>query len=459
MGEYKSANNYLSIIYSSQRTEGSGGKGLQAGGSQRLLEVVDDVAGVFQADAQAHEVGVDAGFVELGIGELAVGVGGRVQDAGVAVGDVGLDGDQLQGVHEADCGVAAAFEAERHHAAGAVRHVFLREGVVGIGREAGVLDPFHGRMSVEEFRDLPGALADVLHADGEGLDAEVQVEGVLRALDGTEVAHQLAGGLGDVGQLAEFLRIRQAVVGLVRGRQAGEFLRVRLPIEVAAVDDGAADRGAVAVEVLGGGVGDDVGAPLDRAEVHRRREGVVHDEGHAVLVGDARHALDVEHAHAGVGERLAEEELGVGPEGRLDLLVGGVLVNEGDLDAHLREGDAEEVVGAAVDRRGGDHVVAGLADVEAGEEVGRLAGGGQHPRHAAFERRQTRRYPVVGRVLEASVEVAGRFEVEEAAHLVGGGVFEGRTLDDRHLPRFAVGGLIAGLDAEGGGVKLLFHFA
>ena len=432
-------------------------RALETGGGEGLLEVFDDVAGILQADAQAHEVGIDAGFVELGVGELAVGVGGRVQNAGVAVGDMGLDGDEPQGVHEADRGVAAALEAEGHHAAGAVRHVFLCEGVVGIGGEAGVLDPFHGRMSVQEFSNLLGALADVLHADGERLDAKVQIEGVLRALNGAEVAHQLAGGLGDVGELAEFLRIGQAVVGLVRGRQAGEFLGVGFPVEVAAVNDGAADRGAVAVEVLGRGVRDDVGAPLDRTEVHRRREGIVHDEGYAMLMGDAREALDVEHAHAGVGQRLAEEKLGIRPEGRFDLLVRGVLVDEGDLDAHLREGDAEEIVGATVDRGGGNHVVAGLADVEAGEEVGRLAGGGQHPRHAAFERSQTRRHPVVGRVLEAGVEVAGRFEVEEAAHLVGGGVFEGRTLDDRHLPGFAVGGLVAGLDAEGRGVKLLFH--
>ena len=39
-----------------------------------------------------------------------------------------------------------------------------------------------------------------------------------------------------------------------------------LPVELAAVDDDAADGGAVAADELGGRVDDDVGAPLDRPD-------------------------------------------------------------------------------------------------------------------------------------------------------------------------------------------------
>ena len=302
-------------------------------------------------------------------------------------------------------------------------------------------------MAVQELRHLAGGAGDMRHPHAQGLEAEVEVEGVLRALDGAQVAHQLARGLGDIGQFAEFLRVGQTVIGRVGRGQPGEFLRMGLPVEVAAVHDGSADGGAVAVHVLGRGVGDDVGAELEGPAVDRGREGVVDDQGHAVGVSDAGETLNVEHAHTRVGQRLAEDQLGVGPESGLDLLVGGVLVDEGYLDPHLGEGDAEEVVGAAVDLGGGDHVGAGLADVEAGEEVGGLPGRGQHRGHAALEGGDARGDAVVGRVLEPRVEVAGLFEVEETAHLVAGRILEGRALDDGHLAGFAVGRVVAGLDA------------
>ena len=424
---------------------------------QRRVQISNNIPGILQTDAQAHQVRVHAGFPQLLVAELAVGVRGRVQDARIAVGHVRLDRDEPQAVHEAVRRRPVALDREGHHAAGALRKVFPGQGVVRVVRKVRIADPLHGGVVVQELRHLPRRLADVLHPDGEGLDAEVQVKGVLGALDGAQVAHQLAGGLGDVGQFSEFLRIGEPVIGLVRGRQPGELLRVRLPVEVAAVDDGAADRGAVAVQVLRSGVRDDVGAELDGAAVHRRGERVVHDEGHPVGVGDAGEPLDVQHPDARIGQRLAEKQLGVRPEGSLDLFVGSVLVDEGHLDAHLRESDAEEVERAAVDGGRTDHMAAGLADVEAGEEVRGLPGGGQHSRHAAFEGRQARRHAVVGGVLETGIEIAGLFEVEETAHLVAGRVFEGRTLDDRHLPGLAVGRFVARLDTQGGGMELLFH--
>ena len=71
----------------------------------------------------------------------------------------------------------------------------------------------------------------------------------------------------------------------------------------------------------------------------------------------------------------------------------------------------------------------------------------QHRGHAAFEGGDPRGDAVVGRVLEPRVEVAGLFEVEETAHLVAGRILEGRALDDGHLAGFAVGRVVAGLDA------------
>ena len=79
----------------------------------------------------------------------------------------------------------------------------------------------------------------------------------------------------------------------------------------------------------------------------------------------------------------------------------------------------------------------GFADIHAGEKVGGLSGGGQHGCDSAFEGCNAGGYVVVGGVLEAGVEVAAVFEVEEASHLVAGLVLESGALDDWDLARFA----------------------
>ena len=91
-------------------------------------------------------------------------------------------------------------------------------------------------------------------------------------------------------------------------------------------------------------------------------------------VGDAGDALDVEDVVLRVGDRLAEEALGVVADGRPPLLEVVGVVDERDLDAHLRQRVVEQVVRAAVQRRRRHDVVAGLGEVEDGQRLGRLAG-------------------------------------------------------------------------------------
>ena len=121
------------------------------------------------------------------------------------------------------------------------------------------------------------------HAQVQALQPQVDEEGVLRRLDRAQIAHELRRRLGDVGAFqAEALRVHHAVVALVGRREPRELVGVGVPIKAARIHDDASDGGAVAVHVLGGGVGHDVGAPLDGPAQHRRGEGVVHDERHAM---------------------------------------------------------------------------------------------------------------------------------------------------------------------------------
>ena len=79
-------------------------------------------------------------------------------------------------------------------------------------------------------------------------------------------------------------------------------------------------------------------------------------------------------------------------------------------------------------------MIACIADVVDGEEVRRLTGRGQDRRNAALERRDLLRNEVVRRVCKPRIEVAGRLQVEEVAHMLRRVVLERRRLVDRDLP-------------------------
>ena len=307
------------------------------------------------------------------VGELTVGVAGGVQHTGAGIGHVGDYGDEVQIVHEADGLLAATLQTKGDDATSAVGQVLLGQGVVAAGRQGGVVDPSHLVVLLQPPGHLQCVGTVLAHAQCQCLQAEVQQKAVLRGGNAAEVAHELHHHLGYVGHLAERGGVGQAVVALVRLGQAGELVVLSLPVKVAAVHYAAAHLCGMAVHVLGGGVCDDVGSPLERAAVDGCGKGVVYDKGYAVAVCQTGKAFDVEDASAGVADGLAEEAFGVGAESSLNALVVPVRVHEGAFYAQLLQRDAEEVERAAVDVVGCDEVVAGLADIEYGIEVGSLA--------------------------------------------------------------------------------------
>ena len=196
-------------------------------------------------------------------------------------------------------------------------------------------------------------------------------------------------------------------------------------------------------------MGDDVCTPFKGTAEVRGGEGVVHRQGKSVFVGHPGPALDVEDLHARVGEGFSEHQLGVGPDGGLNLLIAGIGLDEGNLDAHLLQGDAQQVEGASVDIVGGNDVVSAAGDVDAGKQVGRLAGGGEDGAYAAFQVVDLGGRGIHRGVLETGIEVAGLFQVEEFSHLVRGLIFEGGTLDDGNLAGFSLAGFVSCVDAAG----------
>ena len=93
---------------------------------------------------------------------------------------------------------------------------------------------------------------------------------------------------------------------MIRGVGLGEILEAARsgPVELARVDDDAADGRAVAAEELGGGVDDDVRTPLDGPHQRRRSAGVVDNQRQPVFMRDGGELFDVGDVELGIAERF-----------------------------------------------------------------------------------------------------------------------------------------------------------
>lgn len=251
---------------------GRGGSGLLEG----LLEVGDDVVDVLSADGDADEVLGDAGAHALLVGQLRVGGGPGVDGEGLGVADVGEVGDEREAVDDLAAGGAAAPDAEAQDAAEAAPQVAPGDGVAAVALEARVRDPADVGRGVEVAREGQGVLGVALGAQGQRLDADEELLGGEGVEAGAEVAQDLDARPDDEGDGAERLPELEPVVALGGLDHLREPRRVRAPVELAAVDDDAADGRAVPADPLGRRVHHDVGAVLDRAyEVAARAERVV----------------------------------------------------------------------------------------------------------------------------------------------------------------------------------------
>ena len=237
----------------------------------------------------------------------------------------------------------------------------------------------------------------------------------------------------------------------------GDFgvLATCLPIEVTAVDDYAAERGAVSADELGRGMHHDIRAVLKRAEEVRGAEGVVDHDGQTVLLGDFGNGVDVGNVGVRVAERFKVNDGGVVFDGAFDLceVVG---IDEGGFNAELRKRVLEQVVRAAVDGLLRNYVVAGLC-----ERLQRVGDGGGARSHgqasnAAFERGDAVFEHALGGVRQAAVDVTGVGQAEAigcvlgvAEHVARGLVNGYRTGIAGGVGAFLTDVQLQGVEAEG----------
>ena len=101
-------------------------------------------------------------------------------------------------------------------------------------------------------------------------------------------------------------------------------------------------------------------------------------------MGNLSNCFEIRYVVLGIADALNVDGLGLVVDGGGQLL-GLVAIDKLGRDAQAGEDDLELVVGAAVEVRGRDDVVAGVCEGGDGEELGGLAGGGGKGSDTALE--------------------------------------------------------------------------
>ncbi len=348
--------------------------------AESAFKVGQNVAPIFNADADADEAIDDAGELQLLVADGGMGGGTGVADERFHAAEAdGIAGD-FEMPEEFEGRRFAAVEDEGEDAAGVVALGVANADLFGIGEEGGVVNFLHGRVGGETFGDALGIFGLAIHAQVDGGEAGIEDPTFVRGEDVAEEAAAGADGLHD---------LRVAGEG-----DAGEDIR-----ETA--------------EVFGGGVESDVGAELEGGLEGGAEEGVIDHDQRAGFAGGGGGdgAGDVGHLEGGVGGGFEQDDAAVG--GVLDGAVerGGIATGDGDAEqAPGFEELLDERLGAAVDGHGVDDGVAGAGvghdgghdGGHAGVEDGGGAGVGFERKHVGFDDFG------VG-VIEAGVDEVGRF--------------------------------------------------
>ena len=240
------------------------------------------------------------------------------------------------------------------------------------------------------------------------------------------------------------------MIAVVGSTQTGEFLRIRHPVEVAAINNNSTHLTCSTIHIFSGTVRHNVGAPFERAAVDGCSESIVHNEWHAVTVRYACELLYVEHGASGIADGFAEYKLGVRAESLLNFLFAVVGIHESALYAELLQCHAKQIERATINLVARHYMVACLTDIEHRVKIGSLAAARQHRSYSTFKLRNLLCHDIIGRVLETGVEISFLLQVEEHCHLLRVVILERGALNDWRFYRLAVLCLIASLHADGG---------
>ena len=151
------------------------------------------------ADGQTNGVGMDIRGLQFLRAQLRVRRGGRVDDQALHVRHIGQQREDLQRVNESMGLLHAALDIEGENGGAAVGEVLLKQRVIRMIGQRGVVDLLHLRVPGEKLHHLFGVLCVAVEAQGEGLHALQQQKGVEGRNAGAGVTKNNSPEIGNEG--------------------------------------------------------------------------------------------------------------------------------------------------------------------------------------------------------------------------------------------------------------------
>ena len=162
--------------------------------------------------------------------------------------------------------------------------------------------------------------------------------------------------------------------------------------------------------------------------------------------GDLR---NIQHFEAGIADGFADHQAGIGPDRGAEFIERAGL-DEGGGDAEARQRMRQEIDGAAVKRRGGDDVVAGIEQCRDRQMQCCHSARGANGADAAFQRGKPLFQHRRRRIRNPGVDMPGAFEVEQRRGVFGILEHVRGGLIDRNRARARDGiRMLPGMNAEG----------
>ena len=252
-------------------------------------------------------------------------------------------GENLEVFEEGASLLEATLKVEGDHAAGTLGLLFV-DFVTWVALEAGVVDLLNLLVTFEELGNFHCGRLGLLNSDGEGLGASDNDPGV----EG-----------GETGSHSLEDEEESVVEGLVVEHK------------------GSGNNVGVTTDVLGKGVGHNIGTEEEGVLVDRGSEGVVDNEDDTGSLESISDLADVEDLKGGVGGGLEPADLGVGADQGFEFLdVAEVAYCDVDISVGLQ--DLVEVsVSATVNIINAEDVITSLEDVHHGNVSSHTAGAGE----------------------------------------------------------------------------------
>lgn len=329
-----------------------------------LVDVLADIINVLNPHREADQLGGDAtGKLLLG-SQLAVGGGCGMDGKALGVAHVGKVAEHLQAFDELATGIGASLDPEDDHASKSILEILGGDGMTGVVLKAGVIDPLHLRVFLEEFGHGKTVLRMAFHAKVKGLDALEEHPRIV----GRNARAQVAQGnephpqdKGQRGKIPEVVGISKAMVGGIGFIKEGELFI--LPVEGPTINNEPPDPGSVTPHPFCQGVADNGGTMLDRLEKGGRGEGVVNNEGKVVGLGYVGNGIKIGDGQRRVPNCLDEKSAGFGGD-RLGEILGIAGIDKVGLDPELGMNAIEHGVGAAIQVVGRHDFITLLANID-----------------------------------------------------------------------------------------------